>query len=217
MNEDSSNFLDFKKRQIRSYFFSLQKDLTESQKGKIPITYVHLRLPVDKITPSFENKIQNELEKNYLKINVREAKVGDLKSVLHIYNMAWSNLKDPHGNMTLGSLKKVFNSPGVEILMASVYGMDVGFIILDFEGTHNQYGIIAGLGILPRFQGKGIGKSLGLATWRYFKQKDVKELRCEVFIENKHSHRFIKSLGFEEYKTTIYSMEDFELKKDESD
>ncbi|MHA1274891.1 MAG: GNAT family N-acetyltransferase, partial [Promethearchaeota archaeon] len=79
----------------------------------------------------------------------------------------------------------------------------------------NEYGIIAGLGVLPRFQRKGLGKILGMAAWDLFKKKGVKELRCEVYIENKSSYNFIKSLGFEEYEKKVYKMEDFHL-NDES-
>lgn len=205
------NFLDFKKRQIRSYFINLNKETKIKDANKIPITYVHLKLPVEKISTKFEEQIKNDIDHNYLDIYTRKAKMEDLKSILFIYNKAWKELTDPHGSMTTESLEKIFHFQDVAIILANIYGMDVGFIILDFEGAEREYGIIAGLGILPRFQRKGIGKALGMAAWRYFKEKGVIELRCEVFIENKHSYEFIKSLGFEEYKTSMYKLEDFEL------
>ena len=71
--------------------------------------------------------------------------------------------------------------------------------------------IIAGLGIIPRFQRKGLGTVLGMAAWNYFKEADVKELKCEVYIDNITSYTFISSLGFEEYDTTVYKSEDFQL------
>jgi ribosomal protein S18 acetylase RimI-like enzyme len=52
---------------------------------------------------------------------------------------------------------------------------------------------------------------LGMAAWNYFQQKNIKELRCEVYVENKASYNFIKSLGFQEYETKTYRMEDFHL------
>ena len=213
-----NNFLDFKKRQIRSYFFHLQKKEVNEAKFKIPITYIQMRLPVEKITPQFEQAVQKQIDSNYLHVLIREAKKEDLEHVLYIYNKAWQKLDDPHGQMTLEALQKIHAFPEITIFIASIYGMDVGFIMLDNEKDEsgNPIGIIAGLGILPKFQTKGIGKVLGMTAWKYFKDKGIKELRCEVFIENKKSYKFIKSLGFEEFKTKIYKIEDFNLHQNNS-
>ena len=84
-------------------------------------------------------------------------------------------------------------------------------MIIDFEGENNEYGVIAGLGVLPRYQRKGLGTILGLAAWSYLKEKGIKELRCEVYKDNKVSYNFIKGLQFEEFGERIYRKEDFDI------
>ena len=118
---------------------------------------------------------------------------------------------EPYSPLSVDSLKILYNDPLITILIAKVYGMDAGFVILDFEGSKKEYGIIAALAGLPRFQRKGLGKILGMAAWNFFKQRSVKELRCEVHIDNKISYKFIKSLGFEEFDRLVYQKEDFLL------
>jgi ribosomal protein S18 acetylase RimI-like enzyme len=56
-----------------------------------------------------------------------------------------------------------------------------------------------------------LGTILGLAAWNYFKEKGLKELRCEVYKENLRSYNFIKSLNFEEFGEEVYRKEDFDL------
>lgn len=96
-------------------------------------------------------------------------------------------------------------------MIVKVYGIDGAFTILDLEGDNKEYGIIAGLGVLPRFQRKGLGTVLGLAAWDHFKKKGVKELRCKVYKDNQRSFHFIKGLNFEVYGEKAYRKEDFEL------
>lgn len=52
-----------------------------------------------------------------------------------------------------------------------------------------------------------------MASWQYLKEQypNVKEIRCEVYRDNKVSYLFIKGIGFEEYDTKIYKKEDFEI------
>ena len=83
--------------------------------------------------------------------------------------------------------------------------------ILDLEGKDHEFGVIAGLGVLPRFQRKGLGTVIGMAAWNYFKKIGVKELRCEVYKFNTVSYTFITSLGFEEFGVKTYRREDFRI------
>jgi RimJ/RimL family protein N-acetyltransferase len=108
-------------------------------------------------------------------------------------------------------LKTIWEYPETIILIAKVYGSDAGFAILDFVGKNREIGEIGGMGILPRFQRKGLGTVIGMAAWNYFKSKGVQELRCEVFKGNTVSYQFIKSIGFKEYDKKTYRSEDFFL------
>jgi len=206
--------LSLKRRRIRSLFLSFEKKIDtdkdlDNELLATGLEYIQMKLPVVKITPEFEKNITEKVEHNILKAKIREAKIEDLESVVILYNRSWMTSNTPYSPISIESLKIIFMFPQTKILIAKVYGSDAAFVILDFEGSNNEYGIIAGLGVIPRFQRKGLGSVIGAAAWNYFKKKGVKELRCEVFKDNRVSYNFIKSLGFEEFDTKIYTSEDF--------
>lgn len=206
--------IGFKKKRIRS-LFSAQEGITKTKEEIqreteiIGMKYIQMKLPVEKIIPELEKQLRNRVESNILGAVIREAKLEDLESVAHVYNRSWMTSSTPYSILTPESLKEIYDYPETTILVANVYGTDAGFAILDFEGPNNEIGVIAGLGVIPRFQGKGLGTVLGMASWDYFKKKGVKELICEVYIDNKVSYAFITSLGFVEYDIKTYKSEDF--------
>ena len=214
----SESRLDFKKKRIRAFFLhfkSISKDIGKSEVildeiEQTGLEYIQMKLPIENITPEFEADLSKKVEKNILHAIIREASEIDLESIMYIYNRSWLTSNTPFSRITVVSLKIIYDYPETVILIAKVYGSDAAFIILDFEGPNNEYGVIAGLGVLPRFQRKGLGTVIGMAAWNFFKEKKgVKELRCEVFTENSTSYNFIKSLGFEEFDSKIYISEDF--------
>jgi len=206
---------NLKQKRIRNFFLSFDAACTEEnvheKAEKEGLTYIQMKLPVEKITEEFENEIKKKVEKNFLGAKIREAKEEDLETVMQIHNRAWMTANEPFRPIELESLKRIHEYPETEILIAKVYGMDGGFIILDREGDNDEIGVIAGLGVLPRYQRKGLGTVLGMAAWNYFKEKDVSELRCEVYENNEVSYGFIKSLGFQEYDKVTYKKDDFLL------
>ena len=215
--------LDLKKRRIREFFstFKLKPKEKEEDIDKIQekvfqegMVYIQMKLPVEKITPEFEAELIETIEKNFIHANIREATRKDLKILMDLYNKAWLTSNTPFRPITVDSLRQIFEDPDTVFLIGKVYGKDAGFVILDFEGKNKEYGIIAGLGVLPRFQRKGLGTILGMAAWNYFKNKGVIELRCEVYKNNLGSHSFIKWIGFEEYKKMLYRKEDFLIEEE---
>jgi ribosomal protein S18 acetylase RimI-like enzyme len=213
MNESK---LSFKKKVVRNFFLSYEKKIKsekeiENELETIGMEYIQMKLPIEKITEEYEDEIRKKVEKNILRAKIREAKKEDLESVVFLHNRSWMTSSTPFSPISLDTIRKIFEYPDIKILIAKVYGTDSGFTILDYEGENKEYGIIAGLGVLPRFQRKGLGTVIGMAAWDYFKKKGVKELRCEVYKENKVSFNFIKSLGFEEYDVKVYKAEDFNL------
>jgi len=206
----------FKKKAVRSLFLSFNKE--EKTKDDIDnelltsgMKYIQMKLPVEKITREFEAEISSKIEHGVIKANIREASLKDLETVVYLYNRSWMTSCTPYNPITIETLKKIANYQETVILIARVYGTDGGFVILDLEGPNKEYGIIAGLGVIPRFQRKGLGKILGMAAWNHFKTIGVKELRCEVYHENKASYNFIASLGFEEFGEKVYRSEDFNV------
>lgn len=210
--------INLKNRALRTYFLHIEKDtkkgeVSELQKEVLEkgMVYLQMRLPINKITKEFENSLRDKIEHKIFHASIREATKSDLTSIQNIYNKAWLTSNTPFRPIERDTLKKIFVDPSTVFLVAKVYGIDGGFVILDFEGENKEYGVIAGLGVLPRFQGKGLGTILGLAAWNYFKEKGLEELRCEVYKDNQKSYKFVKGLNFEEFGTKVYRKEDFEL------
>jgi len=213
---------DLKKKRIRALFLTIETKLKKKQEidqiqEKViqeGMAYRQMRLSVEKITENFENSLKEKIEKNFLRSSIRKATEKDLHALKDLYNHAWLASNTPFRPIEVDSFRKIYSDPKTVIFIAKVYGMDVGFTILDFEGPINEYGIIAGLGVLPRFLRRGMGTVLGMAAWNFFKEKGVKELRCEVYKDNEISYSFIKSMGFEEYDVKVYRKEDFEIEED---
>ncbi|MFW9939034.1 MAG: GNAT family N-acetyltransferase [Candidatus Thorarchaeota archaeon] len=209
--------LKFKKRIIRTLFLNIEK---EKEKGEITdlqdkvrdgMAYIQMKLPVERITKDFERSLETKIEKSIFQAKIREATESDIQVIVDIYNKSWLTSNTPFRPLDKTTIKKIFSDPDTKFLIAKVYGIDSAFVILDFEGENKEYGVIAGLGVLPRFQRRGLGTVIGLAAWNYFKDKGVKELRCEVYKDNQTSYNFIKGLQFDEFGTKVYRKEDFEL------
>jgi GNAT superfamily N-acetyltransferase len=203
----SSSRLNLKKKKIRSYFLSVDK---KDQKEEVEsLEYIQMKLPVSDITPELEENLSKKVKSNILRAKIREANEEDLQSVKYLYDRSWLTSQTPFSAISVSSLKAIWEYPETIILIAKVYGSDAGFAILDCEGENQEIGVIAGMGIIPRFQRKGLGTVIGMAAWNYFKKKGIKELRCEVYKGNTVSYQFIKSIGFKEYDKKTYKREDF--------
>ncbi|MFX1314984.1 MAG: GNAT family N-acetyltransferase [Promethearchaeota archaeon] len=213
--------LDLKKKRIRAFFLSIEvkKKKRKQISQKVEelysdgMVYIQMRLPVEKITKEFEDKLKNKIEHTIISAIIREAKLTDLNSIKNIYNKSWLTSNTPFRPITKTSLLQIFEDPDTIFLISKVYGIDAAFAILNFEGEKKEFAIIAALAVLPRFQRKGLGTILGMATWNFLKEnyKYVKELKCEVYKDNSVSYSFIKWLGFEECGTKAYRKEDFQI------
>lgn len=218
---DHKKRFDLKKRKIRAFFLSIETkrkhkvevDRAAEELYQDGMVYIQMKLPVEKITNEFENKLKEKIEHNIIQAKIREATTTDLDSLKYIYNRAWLTSNTPFRPITKTDLKKILEYPETVFLIAKVYGSDAAFLLLDFEGENKEFAIIAALAVIPRFQRKGLGSVLGMANWQYIKEKypNVKEIRCEVYRDNIVSYSFIKGIGFEEYDKKVYRKEDFEI------
>ena len=216
---DFKKTLDLKKKTLRTLFLYFEKHKgtlsSEAEKKVIDgMVYIQMRLPVEKITEEFEQEVKNKVEANIYRAKIRVATEKELGIIQEIYNKSWLTSNTPFRPIDKDTLKTIFNDPNTTFLISTVYGIDGGFVIIDFEGEKKEYGVIAGLGVLPRFQRKGLGTILGLAAWSYLKEKGIEELRCEVYKDNKTSYNFIKGLQFEEFGEKVYRKEDFNIEED---
>jgi len=213
--------LVLKKRRIRAYFLSIEKkkrknevfDESAEELYVDGMVYIQMRLPTDKITKNFENLLKNKIEQNIIQAIIRQAKKEDLDSLKKMYNRAWLTSNTPFRPITKTDLSKILESPDTVFFIATVYGIDAAFVLLDFEGDNNEFAVIAALAVIPRFQRRGLGKILAVYIWNFIKQNynNVREIRAEVYKDNKVSYAFIVEIGFEEYEKRVYRKEDFEI------
>ncbi|MFX0070335.1 MAG: GNAT family N-acetyltransferase [Candidatus Hermodarchaeota archaeon] len=197
MTDNSDDIFSHTRKRIRKLFQNLYtgvRDFFDDHAG-----YKQMRLPVDKITKEFEDSLIDNIEHKFIHADVRVAKREDIDRIVTLYDKAWHSSPMPIREVGKEKFLKIFDDPHTTFLIAKVDDVDGGFILLDTASDKNQIGIIAGLGILPEYQHQGLGTILGMASWNYFKERGVKELRCEVYKDNKLAYSFIKNLGFEEY------------------
>ena len=205
-----------KTKTIRSYFLNVGRKLKGKEEKKEfqnscegGLAYIRMRLPIEKITAQYEQDLKKRATKVSHEYKIREAKEKDLDSVKEIYNVSWPSSCAPFRPMKLEKFESIFKDEKTRFLIASTGEKDVGFVLIDFAGKKNEIAIIAGLGIIPSFQGGGLGTALGLAAWNYLKSKNVREILCEVYEGNKTSQLFIKTFGFEKVEKKKYGISDF--------
>ncbi|MBY9016209.1 MAG: GNAT family N-acetyltransferase [Candidatus Lokiarchaeota archaeon] len=161
--------------------------------------FIQMRLYVKSITPEFEKSLKEKIEHNIFQTNVRKASEEDIDSLIHLHDLAWHSTPMPYRPLKKESIMNLLNDSSFVFLIAKVKEEDSGFALIYFTDEERCIGIIAGMGIIPELQRKGLGTFLGLAAWDYFKKNGVAELCCKVYKENKISYNFIKGLHFEEY------------------
>jgi len=86
-------------------------------------------------------------------------------------------------------------------IAAEMDGKLVGFLIGDVRtwdfGEDQEVGWIKIIGIDPAHQGHGIGKALGEALLKYFKQREITTVRTTVEWDAADMIAYFRSLGFE--------------------
>ena len=207
--------LSFKREQIRRFFsmptYSLEEEEEDihpsKNKSYVPpeegFPYIQMVLTGDHFTPEFEEKLHKRISSQ---VKIRQAKEEDIPLLTKLYNRAFLTAQDPYSPMKDEDMTAIFYYNKTIILIAQIWGTDAGFMIIDFETQENgkKVGYISGLGTLPEWQQRGVGTTLGIASWSYFKKMGVEELQCEVFKGNIGSYRLIKGMGFEEIGIKYY-------------
>lgn len=123
----------------------------------------------------------------------------DAEKFIRCYNRAFITAPDPYRSLTL---EDVQHFKPESTFVAELYGRIVGFIFLVIEPLIKQgkqignQGVIAGIGVDPRYRRKRIAFILATRAAKYFAENNVMELICEVYHENRISYNFIRSFGF---------------------
>ena len=181
-----------------------RKTLYEDLKS---LTYRQMRFSIDELTPEQEKKYNEILKLNLLKAKIYEASSKDIEALVNLYNKSWITSNTPYRRIEAETMMSLYRNPEIVILIAKYYGIPAGFIIMDFAGAKDHIISVLALGILPRFQHRGLGRFLALNAWEYFKQRDIRELRSEVYVDNIVSYKFNQAMGFEEIDVKTYTNE----------
>lgn len=198
--ENGESKISILRKQVRTLFSDIQEGLFQFYEESDD--YVTLKLPVSKAQTLTETKLENYVDSHKIEqLQIRKAGKEDIPIINDIYNKSWKESHLPMKKVTEELFLEIFEDGDTKFLMAIYESHPVGFILMESSKTDKEIGLISGLAILPEYQNRGLGKYLALATWNYFKEQDIKELRCEVYKDNERAINFIKSLGFEEYGT----------------
>ncbi len=185
----------------------MKESKTQSEDLK-SIAYRQMKLSFGELTPEQEKKYNEILKLNLLKAKIYEASDIDIEVLVNLYNKSWITSNTPYRRIKAETMMSLYHNPEIIILIAKFYGIPAGFIILDFAGAKDQYSSILALGILPRFQHRGLGRFLGLNAWKYFTQRDIRELRSEVYVDDIVSYKFNLAMGFKEIDVKTYTNEE---------
>lgn len=118
-----------------------------------------------------------------LVIELRGQKVGLINSI------AGEHLRRSNRRFGL-TLIKFYKMKGKIALFKRILPL----LFLKESGKKDYY--IAGIGVLPRFQSQGIGKTLVKQVEKQARQKDYASISVLVPIQNTHARRFFEQLGY---------------------
>jgi ribosomal protein S18 acetylase RimI-like enzyme len=174
----------------------------ETSKHKYHVLKMSFDQGQDKII-ELQNLIKND---DFLqKVKIRNLQSTDATSFVRLYNRAFITAPDPFRSLSMDDFQHFdLNSTFVAVL----YGQLIGFIYLTIEPLIKQeievgkQGVIAGLGVDPRYRRKKIAFLLAAKAAEYFTKHEVDELICEVYHTNKISYAFIKNFGMVHTGTT---------------
>jgi GNAT superfamily N-acetyltransferase len=132
---------------------------------------------------------------------IREANAEDLRGLLQVYRE--SGL-DPGTNLSLSEgaaiLERIRHYPNYKVFVAETDGHIVGtfaLLIMDNLGHGGTpSGLVEAVGVLPPFQGKGIGKEMMQFAMNRCKEHGCYKMMLSSNETRTDAHRFYESLGF---------------------
>ncbi len=147
------------------------------------------------------NEIREQVEADEFleKVKIRELNPkSDARDFVRVYNRAFITAPDPYRSLSEDDVKH-FNPKST--FVAVLYGQIIGFIFLTIEPLIKQgievgkQGVIAGIGVDPRYRRRKIAFLLACQAAKYFTEQDVDEIVCEVYHKNSVSYSFIRNFG----------------------
>ncbi len=144
-----------------------------------------------------------------MEITLRKAAAQDLpileefQKKLAVFENSFDRCILKRKDMKAYNLKKMIKSPKVHFLVTKMEGKIIGCgfgeIKKDEEWVAKKYiGYIEFLYVHERFRRKGIGKEIIRNLIAWFKKKGIKDIRLEVYAENKRAMKAYKKCGFQD-------------------
>ncbi|MFW9929380.1 MAG: GNAT family N-acetyltransferase [Candidatus Thorarchaeota archaeon] len=194
-NSDRSSYQSFKLRRIFQKELPIKSTQTE-QVNKLGHRYIIMELPIERVPVIYKMK-EKDIEKLVDVIKIKPYNPDkDAETFAFVFNTILMTSPDPYRPMSIEEAK-IFSSNGT--FLAFLYGQPAGFAALTIENTEEgKVGVIAGIGVMPKFRGKKVALSLTKTILGWFSEMDVVKLQCEVYEFNEVSYNFISSLGFHE-------------------
>jgi len=195
---DRSGFQSFKLRRLFQKELPVKKGFDKKgvQSG---YRYIIMELPIERVPIIYEIKEKEiKRQENVLKVkSYNPEDDNEAETFAMIFNTVLLTSPDPYRPMTLEDAK-IFSPDGT--FLAYLYGQPAGFAALTVEDTdEGNIGVIAGIGVMPKFRGKKVALALATTIIEWFsKKKNINKLQCEVYEYNDISYNFISSLGFHE-------------------
>lgn len=135
-----------------------------------------------------------------MNITIRVATITDVPEILKIYAAALDN----HQVLTVEEAEKIFvrqnQYPDYHVFMAENEHQAVGtFALLVMENMAHMgmpSAVVEDVGVLPEFQGFGIGKKMMAYALQYAKAKGCYKMSLSSNLRREQAHQFYESLGF---------------------
>lgn len=135
-----------------------------------------------------------------MELKISKATENDLSDILKIYEDSGLDKKF----VSLDEAKRIFTKmskyPDYHIFVARFGKKIVGtFALLIMENLAHQgtpSAIVEDVGVLPSFQGQGIGKEMMQFAMVYAKEKGCYKLNLSSNMKREKAHQFYESLGF---------------------
>ncbi|MHA1448001.1 MAG: GNAT family N-acetyltransferase [Candidatus Hodarchaeales archaeon] len=133
-----------------------------------------------------------------LNVKIRSLSLDDLPKIKQIEKKILFSKDQEHIEISVPDYIK--EGPEEATLGAEIDGELIGFLIGRTSyweyGNSFKTGWIVAMGILPSFQGHGIGKILGNRIINYFKKEKVRRIKAIVDWDQSDLIAYFKTLGF---------------------
>ena len=206
---DRSGFQSFKLRRLFQKELPVKKG-TDKNGDQTGYRYIIMELPIERVPIIYDIKEKEiKTQEHVLKVKpYNPENDSEAETFAMVFNTILLTSPDPYRPMTLEDAK-IFSADGT--FLAYLFGQPAGFAALTVENTAvGKIGVIAGIGVMPKFRGKKVALALATTIVEWFNTKKVSKLQCEVYEYNDISYNFISSLGFHEVGEMYLNQDDVE-------